>query len=166
MKHFISIFSLLIIVQCYLPSFGFGREKQTVFIDSAPRSTFAKIADTLASDGKERKLIVLTFLNSEGRDHKMGNMFAEKLTTELVKQKNFTVLDRVLFSKKLKEHSIDLSSSPDLNYVKKIGELLSVDAVVAGVVTPAAASGFDINARLIDAKTGMILSAEEAFFAD
>lgn len=166
MKYFFSIFSLLILSQCSFPGFGFGREKQTVFIDSAPRSTFAKIADTLASDGKERKLIVLTFLNSEGREHKMGNMFAEKLTTELVKQKNFTVLDRVLFSKKLKDNSIDLNSSPDLNYIRKVGELLSVDSVVAGVITPAAASGFDINARLIDAKTGMILSAEEAFFAD
>ncbi|NBU97821.1 MAG: curli production assembly/transport component CsgG domain protein [Spirochaetia bacterium] len=142
-------------------------KKQLVFMDTYPKTVFETVADTISKNLKEniKRVIVLTFITQEGKEHKMGVMFAERLTTELVKQNKVTVLDRLMFKSKLQEKSLTLSGNPDLAYVKQIGDVLNIDAVVVGIVTPYA-TGYDINCRLIDVKTGLILAAEEGYYSD
>jgi TolB-like protein len=143
------------------------REKQLAIIESYSKPPFERLAETLSKNvsSNNKRTIVLSFITSEGKEHKYGIVFAEKLTTELVKQKEIIVLDRLMFGKKLKDNSLDLAVGADLASVRKIGEILNIDSVVVGIATPFA-NGYDLNVRMIDAKTGLILSAEEAYYTD
>jgi TolB-like protein len=141
-------------------------QKSLTFIETRAPNPFEKIAITLSekADPAPHKVIVLTFVRQDGKDHIMGSVFAEKLTTELVKQKKMVVLDRFIYSKKLKEAGLEMKGDYDLSLLKKLGELLGVDAIAVGIISPSGKYGYDINCRLIESKTGLILSAEEAFY--
>jgi TolB-like protein len=144
-----------------------NEKKQMVFMDTSPKPVFEQIAESITKNLKPniKRSIVMTFITQDGKEHSYGALFAEKLTTDLVKQNKLIVLDRLMFKGKLSEKSLSLNPTSDLNYVKQIGDLLNVDAVVIGIVTPYA-SGYDINCRLIDVKTGLILSAEEGYYSE
>ena len=142
-------------------------KKQMVFMDTLPKPVFEALAESITRNIKEniKRIIVLTFITQEGKEHKLGVIFAEKLTTEIVKQKKVIVLDRLVFKSKLQEKSLSLVGNPDLAYIKQVGEVLGLDAVVVGIVTPYL-GGYDINCRLIDTRTGLILSAEEGYYSE
>ncbi len=125
-----------------------------------------KIAETLTKKISTRnsRLLVLTFTTTEGNEHKLGSLFAEKLTTDIVRRGNVIVLDRILFSKQIQENNLSLSSGNDLQEIRKIGELLGLQAIVTGMITTFN-NGYGLNCRIIDPKTGFILAAEEAFYA-
>ncbi len=125
-----------------------------------------RIAETFTKKlpTQNSRLIVLTFTTTEGKEHKLGSLFAEKLTTDIVRRGNVIVLDRILFSKQLQENQLTLSSASDLNEIRRIGELLGVHAVVTGMIT-SFNNGYGLNCRIIDPKTGFILAAEEAFYS-
>ncbi|HMV46090.1 MAG TPA: FlgO family outer membrane protein [Leptospiraceae bacterium] len=125
-----------------------------------------KIAETFSKKMPQpnSRLIVLTFTTTEGKEHKLGNLFAEKLTTDLARRGNMVVLDRILFSKQLLDNKLSLSSANDLAEIRRIGELLGLNAIVTGMVT-SFNNGYGLNCRVVDPKTGFILAAEEAFYA-
>ena len=106
----------------------------------------------------------MTFTTTEGKEHKLGSLFAEKLTTDIVRRENIIVLDRLLFSRQLQENQLTLSSGSDLAEIRKIGELLGLNAIVTGMIT-SFNNGYGLNCRIIDPKTGFILAAEEAFYS-
>lgn len=125
-----------------------------------------RIAETLTKKipAQNSRVIVLTFTTTDGTEHKLGSLFAEKLTTDIVRRGNVIVLDRILFSKRLQENQLTLSSASDLNEIRRIGELLGVHAIVTGMIT-SFNNGYGLNCRIIDPKTGFILAAEEAFYS-
>ena len=147
----ILICTLLVVISCA------NEKKQMVFMDTNPKPVFELIAESITKNLKPniKRSIVMTFITQEGKEHSYGALFAEKLTTDLVKQNKLIVLDRLMFKGKLSEKSLSLNPTSDLN----------LDAVVIGIVTPYA-SGYDINCRLIDVKTGLILSAEEGYYSE
>lgn len=114
---------------------------------------------------ENERLIVLNFTDANGKNQEIGNIFSEKLTTELVKKGKFTVLDRFTYQKKLKESDLNLSATLDLQELRKVADILNLKYVVTGILTNYQ-SGYGINSRLIDPKTGLILAAEEAFYAN
>ncbi|MCE9500977.1 MAG: curli production assembly/transport component CsgG domain protein, partial [Leptospira sp.] len=101
--------------------------------------------------------------DTEGKPHRLGRILAEKLTTEIVKKSRASVLDRLMFEKTLQENNLSLTGSLDVTLSKKVGDILKVDAVIMGIIHPFG-SGVDINCRVIDTRTGIILSAEEAYY--
>jgi TolB-like protein len=141
----------------------FSNTKQNKSLEPAPME---KIADAFSKKitGSGNRLLVLSFTNADGKENSLGNIFAEKLTTELVKKGNFIVLDRMLYLKKLQENQLSMSSGNTLSDIRKIGEILELKAVVSGIITTYN-SGYGLNCRLIDPKTGLIISAEESFYA-
>ncbi len=143
-------------------------QKPLAFIETRVPDPFEKIAITLSEKAipAPQKVIVLTFVRQDGKDHIMGSVFAEKLTTELVKQKKMIVLDRFIYSKRLKEAGLEMKGDYDLSLLKKLGDLLGVDAIAVGIISPSGKYGYDINCRLIESKSGLILSAEEAFYSE
>lgn len=60
---------------------------------------------------------------------------------------------------------MSLHSTPDLQTIRQLGELLDVHLVVIGIVTPFT-NGYELNCRAIEVKTGLIMGAEEGFYAD
>ena len=142
------------------------KKPQTNSNDASILSPTEKIAETLTKKipTANARVIVLTFTTTEGNEHKLGSLFAEKLTTDLVRRENVIVLDRLLFAKQIQANQLTLSSGSDLVEMKKIGELLGLHAIVTGMVTNFN-NGYGLNCRIIDPKTGYILAAEEAFYA-
>lgn len=144
------------------------KERPVYFINPNPPTSFEKIAISLSSKESElsplKKVIVLNFTNVDGKEHVLGKIFAEKLSTELSKLNKFIVLDRMIFTKKLSEAGLSLTGNLDPAYLKKLGEVLGIEHVIVGIVLPSKVSGYDLNCRLIEIKTGIILAAEESYY--
>jgi curli biogenesis system outer membrane secretion channel CsgG len=164
-RKYLYIMLLLILVSsCSLLTANTKKTSQATEINT--QTPMERIAETLTKKLSipNSRLIVLTFTTTEGKEHKLGSLFAEKLTTDIVRRGNVIVLDRILFSKQIQEHHLSLSSGSDLNEIRKIGELLGLHAVVTGMIT-SFNNGYGLNCRIIDPKTGFILAAEEAYYS-
>ena len=160
---------LLIPLICILLTYCSSEDgkKRSVYVDGNPKTPFEKISETIAGSVPDSKMraIVLTFVGQDGDPHRYGQIFAEKLTTELAKKKKMILLDRFVYFKKVKESGMSLHSTPDLQTIRQLGELLDVHLVVIGIVTPFT-NGYELNCRAIEVKTGLIMGAEEGFYAD
>lgn len=158
------LFRIQILIFLFLFSCFSGEEKE-----SRPQKVvlppLEKLATSLSEKGfmvNKQRLIVLTFTATDGASNIYGNILSEKLTTELVKKDRFMVLDRMVNERSLKEKGLSLQSSPDLSTLRKIGEVLNVDVLVTGIISPYQ-DGVFINTRLIEIKSGLILKAEEVY---
>ncbi|XDD48406.1 FlgO family outer membrane protein [Leptospira sp. WS39.C2] len=157
----IIIFNLFLfsLSACYL-----GEERET-----KPKKPTVPPLEQLAISLSEKgfyfqpvRLVVLTFLDNEGKKSPYGDILAEKLTTELVKKDRFQILDRLANQKVLKEAGLSLDSPTDTATLRKIGEVLKLDVIITGIVTPYQ-DGVFVNTRLIEIKTGLILKADEVY---
>lgn len=153
------VFVLLSVSACYL-----GEERE-----SKPQKKVVPPLEQLAVSLSEKgfyfqpqRLIVLTFLDQEGKKSPYGEILAEKLTTELVKKDRFQILDRLANQKVLKEAGLGLDSPTDTATLRKIGDVLKLDVIITGIVTPYQ-DGVFVNTRLIEIKTGLILKADEVY---
>ncbi|TGM78064.1 FlgO family outer membrane protein [Leptospira bouyouniensis] len=160
--HF-RVFALVLLMgifsACYL-----GEERET-----KPKKPsippLEQLAVSLSEKGfyfQPERLVVLTFLDNEGKKSPYGEILAEKLTTELVKKDRFLILDRLANQKVLKEAGLSLDSPTDTATLRKIGEVLKVGVIITGIVTPYQ-DGVFVNTRLIEIKTGLILKADEVY---
>ncbi|MBK7054845.1 MAG: curli production assembly/transport component CsgG domain protein [Leptospiraceae bacterium] len=163
---FLAFLSLYLGISCSLLTANTKKPSQGNTLEANTQTPLEKIAETLTKKitTPNARLIVLTFTTTEGKEHKLGSLFAEKLTTDLVRRESVVVLDRLLFAKQIQAHQLTLSSGSDLSEMKKIGELLGLHAIVTGMIT-SFNNGYGLNCRIIDPKTGFILAAEEAFYA-
>ncbi|TGM42881.1 curli production assembly/transport component CsgG domain protein [Leptospira biflexa] len=158
-KGFILALVLGVFSACYL-----GEERE-----SKPKKPTVPPLEQLAISLSEKgfyfqpeRLVVLTFLDNEGKKSPYGEILAEKLTTELVKKDRFLILDRLANQKVLKEAGLSLDSPTDTATLRKIGEVLKVGVIITGIVTPYQ-DGVFVNTRLIEIKTGLILKADEVY---
>lgn len=113
------------------------------------------------ADFKRTKVAVLDF-QLKGKEHDtadMGKIVAEWLITALVKDGRFEVVDRGLLKKALEEKNLDVDGLDHKTSVKKLGELLGVKVVISGSVMKLQ-DFIVVNARIIDAETTSIITAE------
>ncbi|GBF51954.1 curli production assembly/transport component CsgG domain protein [Leptospira ryugenii] len=127
-----------------------------------PLERLAESLSTVTYFGVKRRVIVLTFTSPDGSKNPYGGIVSEKLTTELVKKNTFTMLDRIVNERILKEKSLSLESPQDITTLRNIGEALQLDMIVTGIISPYQ-NGVFVNARLIDIKSGTISKAEEVY---
>lgn len=158
-KNLVLLFFLLTTSACYL---GEERESKPKKPSIPP---LEQLAISLSEKGfyfQPQRLVVLTFLDNEGKKSPYGEILAEKLTTELVKKDRFQILDRLANQKVLKEAGLGLDSSTDTATLRKIGDVLKLDVIITGIVTPYQ-DGVFVNTRLIEIKSGLILKADEVY---
>lgn len=107
----------------------------------------------------------------------IGQMVASLLTTELVKDGTYKVLERSQLQSILKEQNLSTSGIADAKDAAKIGKVLGVNAIVTGSVTQYNVSSkktgvfgigvktttgkVALNARMIDTTSGEILFASD-----
>ncbi|WCL47630.1 FlgO family outer membrane protein [Leptospira sp. GIMC2001] len=134
-----------------------------------PPTPIEYIAKSLSESGfrlKGKRVLVMTFTDRDSKagekDNRLGELLAEKITTELVKQSDFSILDRGIHGKILKANKLNLDADVDQDTMKKIGKTLNVDGLVTGILYKYR-NGVFLNARLIDIESGLILKAEEIF---
>lgn len=125
------------------------------------------LANSLTEGGlrmRGKKIIVMTFYDRDDprSEDRLGELIAEKLTTELVKKGQFKVLDRGIYGKILESKGLSLKGDVDMKTMKKIAQILELDGIITGIIYQYG-EGLFVNARLLEIETGLILKAEEVF---
>ncbi|MBE7439021.1 MAG: VWA domain-containing protein [Spirochaetales bacterium] len=111
-------------------------------------------------DQPAARLAVLPFTDQSGRITEEGSLIQERLTTVLVNQGKFQILERRMLDQLLRENARELTGlmadRPD-----RLGQLLGVDILVLGT-TARLGQVQEINARMVRPQSGQILLAARA----
>ncbi|MBI4349888.1 MAG: hypothetical protein HY550_00465 [Elusimicrobia bacterium] len=114
-----------------------------------------------AAENSVKKIAVLDFSAKGGAEKSETAYVAEKIGVQLAGSGGVSLIERALLEKVLKEAGLSLGAGGAYDGADTLRSMLSVDAVVTGVVF---ADGEELRvfARLIDTKTGRVLLAAEA----
>ncbi len=132
------------------------------FVGSVEAAGFKKVSRQLAAGMAGRtskKVAVVTFLYPDSKFSSGSSIVAERLTTALVGRNNLQILERRLMQKILEEKRMAETGVVDPSTAKQLGSVLGVDALVTGTLIDLENKKTEVNARMIDAETGAILSA-------
>lgn len=88
-------------------------------------------------------------------DFAIGEMFAR----QLIETGSFKIVERVELKKILEEQSLSLSGAIETKSAVEIGQLLGAQLLIMGSIARMGRS-YQINARLVDAQTGEVISMD------
>jgi TolB-like protein len=108
---------------------------------------------------QNKKIAVLPFPYTNGDISSGSSIVAERLTTQLAQRPEVQVIERSLLSKVLGEIKLEESGVIDPASMHQVGHVLGVGAVVTGTLIDLENQKTEVNARLIDAESGAVLSA-------
>lgn len=107
---------------------------------------------------------VIEFSNLNGSISAFGRFLAEKLISKLFETRRFKVIERNLLNKIIEEYELSQSGVTTPELAEQLGKLLGVEAIISGTVTDMG-GGFDVNARIIDTRTGGLMAAASVIIA-
>lgn len=108
-----------------------------------------------------RRIAVLPFASVDGSRSLDGEGVAERLTTQLIRAGRPQVVERRLLERVMEEHRLMSTGLIRQAEIKRLGELLSADAVLTGSLFETKGR-LEIHARLIEVETGRALHAAQA----
>jgi curli biogenesis system outer membrane secretion channel CsgG len=116
---------------------------------------------TVIPDSQKIRLAVIEFkeVDSVSQTSNLGTMVSEIFTTEVVNSDAFKIVEREQLKKVLQEHTIVQIGIVDTTQAQKLGKMLGADAIITGSVMKIGQK-LRIDARVIEVKTGIIVSAE------
>jgi TolB-like protein len=115
-----------------------------------------------APKGAKLKVAVLEFTYLDGTPSSGSGVVQEQLTTLLAGADGIQVLERRLMDKVLQELKLESTGLVDAGAAGRSGGFLGVDAVVAGTLHDLDRERTEVHARMIDFRTGQVLSAADA----
>jgi len=119
-------------------------------------------AGTKQGAAEQPPLVAVTaFETHSGNDEAFGGLIADKIATAAVNSGDFRVVERSRISLVLEESNFGNSKLGTGNATEQIRELLGADMIIAGSVAQLG-DQITIEARLIDAANGRVLSAADA----
>lgn len=116
---------------------------------------------TIKADFQKTKIAVLDF-ELRGDTFKtadMGGIVAEWFTTALVKDGRFEVIERALLQKIITEQKLGMTGLINESTTTQLGQILGVKTIITGSVLQIDQK-IEVNARIINVKTGSIVAAE------
>jgi len=116
---------------------------------------FSKSAVTLSN----RKIAVIPFSYVDGRKSSAGVIISERITTQLVNQNAFEVVERAQLEKVMKELNLQSSGIMNEQTTKEIGKILGVEAIITGSLIAKKQGVVEVNARLISTETAKVIAA-------
>jgi hypothetical protein len=119
----------------------------------------SKLSSMAGRKMTEKKIAVLTFEYVDGRSSPGGRAVAEKLTNRFVELGEFTVIERGMVEKVMKELEFQNTGGVDSEAAKKLGKGLGVEAIVTGTLSDASYGNVEVNARVIKTETYEIVAA-------
>jgi TolB-like protein len=124
-------------------------------------SSYPSLVDALLKDAQSAgKVAAVTgFAYADGRASGDGTVISERLTTELVKRPGLRVVERKTLEKIFAELKLQQSGAIGPDTAKKLGQLLGADWVLVGTLSELPGGLLELNARLVDAESGRIISA-------
>lgn len=124
---------------------------------------YRAMARELASQAKRAgvmRVAVLPFEPADGGSPRDGWNISEKLVTQLVRTGKVQALERSMLRALLSEQRLGQTGALDPATLKRIGRVLSADGIVTGSFTTIGRE-VEVNARLINTETGVIIAASE-----
>lgn len=103
-------------------------------------------------------ILELDFLDRSGHKDPMGRMIAEFLTTAAVDTGRFSIVERSLLEKVMKELELGQSGIIEEGKAREIGKMVGAGAILTGSVSRLG-NTMRIDVRLIDVETGKIMAA-------
>lgn len=122
----------------------------------------AKLSSMASKKLSEKRIAVLTFDYVDGRASSGGRAVAEKLTNRFVELGEFTVIERGMVEKVMRELEFQNTGGVDPDAAKKLGKGLGVDAIVTGTLSDASYGNVEVNARIIKTESYEIVAAATA----
>lgn len=143
------------------PAISNGAERHTSVSETSKKSPYKLIVDDLLEDctGVKKTIAVAGLSYSDGRDSADGDIVAERITTELVKNKRLKVIERKEIEKVFLELKFQQSGVISTDSVKEIGKMLGVDWIVVGTLTGLHDKQLELNIRLVGVEFGEIINA-------
>lgn len=103
-------------------------------------------------------LAVVGFADLAGCATELGELIAERLTTELVKTHRGNLLERRLLARVLGEQGLNLSHLADSENAQSIGKLIGAQALLTGTLVEQG-SRITLNARIVTTEQGRVVAA-------
>lgn len=107
-----------------------------------------------------KQVAVMNFTEINGQETEEGKLLAQQITTRLIEKGVLKVIERQQLDKVIKEQELKASGITETQD-QDIGKVLNVDAIIVGTITQINEDE-EINARMIDVKTGEILCVANA----
>lgn len=146
-----------------------ARALVAAFVLLAPSSACAgdyqRLADRLARAANKfqlQRVAVLPFAGPSGRETADGRIVSERLVSPLASRGGLQVVERSMLRDLLREKRLQYLGVVDERQAGELAKVLDVQALVTGTVTPLKDDRVEIDARLIEARSGRILGAAEA----
>ncbi len=132
---------------------------QLIFSESL--DTIAKKMCAASDKLKNKQIAVLPFPYHDGSKGSDSTVISEKLITKIVARKKYQVVERSLLEKVFSELKLQNSGVINQETAKKLGNVLGVEALLTGTLINLGNGHIEINARLINAETGLVLAAAD-----
>lgn len=109
-----------------------------------------------APEGKQFRVAVADFPDLQGVISDLGRFIANRLTTRLVQNPKFSVIERQRLNQVLGELKFSISDLVDPNKAKQLGRMVGVEGLVVGAVSDLG-NQVDIDARMIEIESNKML---------
>jgi len=130
------------------------------------KDDISKIAKKLAKGAshlENKKVGILAFPYHNDRISSGSSVVSERLTTRMVNQNKLRVIERRMLRKLLEEKKLSETGVIDQKTAFEMGKVLGVDVIVTGTLIDLDDGRTEVNARLIETKTGEILAASKGY---
>jgi len=119
------------------------------------------LGDLSYAQEAKKRIAVFPFAdaNKAAQEEGYGAAVSEMLTTKLVNDRVFQVVERGRIQEMLEEQKLQVSGIVDANTARRIGSILGVDLLVFGGVSKFG-EVIEADVRLVDAQTGEVIAAE------
>ena len=119
----------------------------------------ASLMSRAAKAHSRARIAILPFQVIGGKGSTSGRIVSERLVGPLMSDGSVEVVERAMLESVMREQRLQFSGVADARSVKELGKILNVDAVITGTVVALKNDRVEVNARLIDAESAMVLFA-------
>ena len=117
-----------------------------------------KIIEASPND-RQLRVAIADFPDLEDVISNLGRFIANKMTTRLAQSQKFSVIERHRLGQVLSELKLSMTDLFDPKKVKKLGEMVGVEALVVGTISDLGAE-VDLDARIIEIETNQTILGE------
>lgn len=147
-----------------LAAFSIILPKLTLAYEQEINSLSTAMAEKIAAAGK-KTIAVVDFTDLQGNVTELGRFLAEEFSVALAgTSKGFEVVDRTHLKSILVEHKLSSTGIIDPQTARKLGQIIGVDALITGTITPFGDS-IRISVKVLDTATAKVVSASTANIA-
>ena len=145
-------------------AFSLFYSKHIIAYEQEINSLSTAMAEKIAAAGK-KTIAVVDFTDLQGSVTELGRFLAEEFSVALAGMgKGFEVVDRTHLKSILVEHKLSSTGIIDPQTARKLGQIVGVDALITGTITPFGDS-IRISVKVLDTTTAKVVSASTANIA-